>query len=256
MKRRVVVCTLAATFATAACTHDWSHALVGEDAGEGGTTPARGGSAYAAAFDCTGAYVCDTFDGPPLGSTWDDVAVAPGGKVAIEPFDRALSPRNVLVAERPAQTNDATGSTAYLAKVRPGTLARAKMELQVWPVALDPTEYATVAAIVFDHQGAGEHKLRLALNQTRAQLQELGPSSVIASHDLPSGLPLDQWTPVTFGFDGGRIQVSVAGKTVLDVAADASWKPSPRSLFVVGINFVTRPHQRVSLRFDNVRIDG
>lgn len=254
--RRLVASVLSATLASMACTHDWTYALTGDDAGEGGTTPARDGGADAATFDCTGAYLCDTFDGPPLGTTWDDVAVAPGGKAAIEPFDRALSPGNVFVAERPPQANDATGSTAYLAKVRPGTLTRAKMALQVWPVALDPTEYATVAAIVFDHQGAAEHKLRLALNQTRAQLQELGPSSVIASHDLPAGLPLDQWTLVTFGFDAGRIQVSVAGKMVLDVAADASWKPSPRSLFVVGINFVTRPHQRVSLRFDNVRVDG
>lgn len=241
-----------------ACTHDWDLPLTGDDAAaptaEGGA-PDAARDAATMPFDCAGAIVCDTFDGPALGATWDDVAVgANGGKAAIEAFGGAVSAPNVFAAERPAQT-DGT-STAYLAKVRAGMLVRARMELQVWPIDLDANEYATIAAIVFDHQGPNEHKIRLAVNRTRAQLQELGPSNVIASHDLPAGLSFDRWSHVAFEIDERRLRVFVNRASVLDVQADASWRASTRSLFVVGINFVTRPHGKVSLRFDDVRADG
>jgi hypothetical protein len=261
MKRSFfVLLSIVAIVAPIACTHDWSLALTGDDAGTDGSpadSAGPDGSPEAGGFDCAGSVLCDTFDGPPLSAIWDDVQIgAGGGRAEREAFAGARSPPNVFLTERPAQT---TGpSTAYASKILTQSLRRVRLELDISPSALDATEYATLAAIVFEDERPNEHKLRLAMRGNAAQIQELGATStVLASHDLPNAIPTDAWTHVAFEIEvGGRVRATVDETKVIDDPAASSWQPSTRTRLIVGINFVTGSHQGVRVRIDNVRVDG
>lgn len=260
------ICALASI----ACTHDWSLALASDDAGAlvdatdagatvdaGSDAPPTDADAEAGAFSCAGSLLCDNFDGPALGLIWDGITIGPGdGKAEAEPFAGARTAPNVLVAERGAATSG--NSTAFPFKILTQTLNRARMELDVYPTALDSASYATIAGIYFEEGQTNEHKLRLSIRGNAAQLQELGASSVvIASHDLSFAFPVDEWTHIAFEVEvGGRIRAAVNGKDAIDKPASAGWKPSDRTQIVVGINFVTDPHGAVGVKIDNVRVDG
>jgi hypothetical protein len=262
MKRAVDLVPLI-SFVTMACTHDWSLPLTGDDAGTNADAALADvavvdAASEAGAFDCSGSIFCDAFDtDSPLTPLWDDIARGESdSKVEKQRFAGARSAPNVLFVERPAQTGGA--STAFVSKVLTQSLKKVRIELDISPSALDPSEYATLAAIVLGDGTSVEHKLRLTLNRDAAQIQEIGPSAVIASHDLPAAFPIDAWTHVAFEIEvGGRVRASVDASTnAVDDPAASTWQASTRTRIVAGVNFVKAPHQDVRVRIDNVRVDG
>ena len=254
------------------CMHDWSLPLAEGDASASETgapdvpdasdasdASDREGSSPlgdASAFDCNGALFCDRFDGPSIDATWGTTNVAAGGgRLLHDAFPSARSAPNVLLAERSAQGDGP--SAAYASTVLTQPISKARFELFVLPEELDETAFTTVVSLVFDDGEATEHKVRLGLTRTAAQLQEIGPSSVLTSNELPSALPLGTFSHVVVEVEvGGRIKVAVDGTTAVDIAAASSWSPSTRTRIVAGINFIVGAHGDVRVRYDDVRFDG
>ncbi len=251
---------LFALFLAGGCIHDWSLDLADGSAPADASVvdvrvDASPSASDAGAFTCEGALLCDPFEGAPLAAVWDGVLSSPGGSARVEAAPGAPSPPNVLLAER-AATKDSP-STAYVTKVLGGSLTRARMELDIAPQLLDPESSTTVAGIIFEDERATEHKIRLALRDGEALLQELGATGVLASHALPRPLATGAWAHVAFGVEvGGRITVAVDGATVVDVATNPTWRASTRTRLIAGINFVATPHVAIRVQIDNVRVDG
>ncbi|MEO6575894.1 MAG: hypothetical protein ABIP89_18725 [Polyangiaceae bacterium] len=249
--------TLLAAALGAGCTYDWAVTHDGGitgDASADAATEAGPTADGATSFSCDGAFLCDDFDGPPLGQTWQDIFLAAGGSVRIEAFASAASAPSVLFASRPAQT--VAPATAYVSsKQFTQNITRGTLLFSVWPEQLDAQSATCIAGIIFTDGVGNEHLVRLLVSDGKASVQEKTPT--LTSYPLSSGIPLHAWSRVSLAIQaGGNIVVRVNEVTTLDVLADPSWAASSSTRVFVGINFEDTPIGATAVRFDNVRYDG
>jgi len=200
--------------------------------------------------DCTGAFLCDGFEGG-LGA-WDEV-VRMNGTLRVVETDTARAHRGASSLHTVAQGN---GGDEVFAMVRyVGSVPR-RFHARVFVYVAAPAPAGGAAAFVAAQESGPTYDgTSLSLANGRLALTNWGRTPANLYLEEPSPLPTDRWVCLEWMVDGATGESRTwVDDTELSSLRDSTLATPPYSWFRLGLDVVVEPGVRYELWLDDLYV--